>query len=56
MIEADLLRFQDLGLDRLGDVSDTRARYSTIDHPAAREIVAWLDGEYGVSVELVKTQ
>lgn len=56
MIEADLLRFQDTGLDRLGDVSDTRARYSTFDHPAAREIVAWLDGEYAVSVELVKTQ
>ncbi|MBA3729990.1 MAG: beta-N-acetylglucosaminidase domain-containing protein [Sphingomonas sp.] len=56
MIEADLLRFQDTGLDRLGDVSDARARYSMIDHPAAREIVAWLDGEYAVGLDLVKTQ
>lgn len=56
MIESDLLRFQDAGLDRMGDVSDTRARYAAIDHSAAREIVAWLDGEYAVSAELVKTQ
>lgn len=56
MIEADLLRFQDAGLDRLGDVGDTRARYDAIDHPAAREIVAWLGGDYAVTAELVKTQ
>ena len=33
-----------------------RERYAAFDHPAAREIVAWLDGEWNVTDELVQTQ
>ena len=43
---------QDTGLDRLGDgVGRLRARYGAMDHPGAREIVAWLDGAYRVTRE-----
>jgi hypothetical protein len=43
---------QDTGLDRLGDGAERlRARYGAIDHPGAREIVAWLDGAYRVTRE-----
>lgn len=53
----DLLTLQDRGLDRLGDRRATlRARYAAFDHPAAAEIVAWLDGHWNVSDELVQTQ
>ena len=33
-----------------------RDRYAAFDHPAAREIVAWLDGHWAVTDELVQTQ
>ena len=33
-----------------------RARYAAFDHPAAREILAWLDGHWNVTDELVQTQ
>ena len=33
-----------------------RERYAAFDHPAAREILAWLDGHWNVSDELVQTQ
>ena len=53
----DLLLLQDRGRDRLGDrLPLLRERYAAYDHPAAREIVAWLDGEWSVSDELVQTQ
>jgi hyaluronoglucosaminidase len=46
-IREDLIFLQDVGLDRLGKEADRlRARYAEFDHPAAREIVAWLDGVY----------
>lgn len=32
-----------------------RSRYAALTHPAAREIVGWLDGLYGVSEEMVQT-
>jgi hypothetical protein len=49
-IYEDTLFLQDVGLDRLGEREELlRSRYSGIDHPAAREIVAWLDGEYHMS-------
>jgi hypothetical protein len=42
--------FQDLGLDRLGeDAVRLRSRFAAIDHAAAREIVAWLDGAWRVT-------
>ncbi len=40
---------QDVGSDRLGDVSKLRARFAAFDHPGAREIVAYLDGGYRVT-------
>jgi hypothetical protein len=44
--------FQDLGLDGLGeDAARLRARFSAFDHPAAREICAWLDGAWRVTSE-----
>ncbi len=42
-----LTQFQDRGLDRLGAACERlRAEYCHLEHPAAREIVAWLDGAY----------
>jgi hypothetical protein len=44
--------FQDVGLDRLGgDAARLRTLFSTYDHPAAREICAWLDGAWRVTSE-----
>jgi hypothetical protein len=52
-VERDLPAFQDQGLDRLGaQHAVLRARYAGFDHPAAREIVAWLDGAYDVTGEI----
>jgi hypothetical protein len=56
-VARDLITLQDRGLDRLFERRATlRERYSGFDHPAAREIVAWLDGRWDVSNELVQTQ
>jgi hypothetical protein len=56
-IGRDLLTLQDRGLDRLEERRGTlRDRYATFDHPAAREIVHWLDGRWTVTDELVQTQ
>ena len=53
----DVLVLQDVGLDRLGEKEGMlRERWSTVDHPAAREIIAWLDGEYRITDEIVHTQ
>lgn len=53
----DLLTLQDRGLDRLGDRhAALRARYAAFDHPAAREVLAWLDGHWDVTDDLVQTQ
>jgi beta-N-acetylglucosaminidase. len=57
MVREDLLALQDIGLDRLDDKADTlRQRYRDRDHPGAREIIAWLDGEYRITNEIVETQ
>jgi hypothetical protein len=39
---------QDTGLDHLGEdgVARLRRRFAAFDHPAGREIVAWLDGAW----------
>ena len=56
-VRRDLLTLQDRGLDRLGDRRERlRDRYLAFDHPAAREIVAWLDGDWTVDETLVQTQ
>ena len=53
----DLPMLHDRGLDRLGERRDgLRARYAAFDHPAAREILAWLDGYWAVADEIVQTQ
>ncbi len=57
MVRDDLLTLQDIGLDRLGEKETTlRERYSSVDHEGAREIIAWLDGAYRITDEIVQTQ
>ena len=57
MLYDDILIVQDIGLDRLGERADAlRERYSGIDHAIAREIIAWLDGEYRITDEIVRAQ
>ena len=52
LVERHLYLFQETGLDRLGDTAERlRDRYAAIDHPAAREVVAWLDGAFAVTRE-----
>ena len=49
MLEEDLLRLQDLGIDQLATERDRlRDRYRAVDHPMAAEVVRWLDGAYTV--------
>jgi hypothetical protein len=56
-VREDLLTLQDIGLDRLADKEELlRKRYDGIDHPGAREIMAWLNGEYRITDEIVQTQ
>lgn len=50
LVREDMAIFQDVGLDGLGKRSERlRARYAGNPHPAAREIVAFLDGQYRVT-------
>lgn len=55
---ADLLVLQDTGLHRMGAgrLKALEETYRYIDHPAAREVVRWLAGEYQVTDEMVQTQ
>jgi len=57
LVREDLLTLQDIGLDRLGEKADPlRQRYANVDHSGAREIIAWLDGGYRITDEIVQTQ
>ena len=57
LLREDLLTLQDVGLDRLGEREALlRERYGAVDHPAAREVLGWLDGEYRITDEIVRTQ
>ena len=57
LVREDLLTLQDIGLDRLDAKAATlRERYAGVDHPGAREIIAWLDGAYRITDEIVQTQ
>ena len=57
LVREDLLTLQDVGLDRLGEKEKPlRDRYANVDHAAAREIIAWLDGGYRITDEIVQTQ
>jgi hyaluronoglucosaminidase len=56
-LSEDVLFLQDVGLDRLGEKEKLlRERYTGVDHPGAREIIAWLDGTYRITDEIVQTQ
>jgi hypothetical protein len=56
-VREDLLTLQDIGLDRLADKEAIlRERYSGVEHEGAREIIAWLDGGYRITDEIVQTQ
>jgi hyaluronoglucosaminidase len=56
-VRGDLIALQDTGLDRLGEAAPAlRQRYAAFEHPAAREIVDWLDGGYRITDEIVRTQ
>lgn len=56
-LREDVLVLQDVGLDRLGEKEKLlRERWSGVDHPAAREIIDWLDGGYRITDEIVHTQ
>ena len=61
MVIADLLTLQDLGRERLiaagaGKVETMRHRYGAIDHAGAKEIAAWINGDYAITNEIVQTQ
>jgi hypothetical protein len=57
MLREDLLTLQDIGLDRLGEKEKLlRERYEGVDHAGAREVIAWLDGDYRITDEIVQTQ
>jgi hyaluronoglucosaminidase len=57
MLQTDLLSFQSLGLGKLeARIEPLIARYSAIDHDGAREVVAWLSGDYAITGEQVQTQ
>jgi hypothetical protein len=50
LVARRLAMFQDLGLDRLGDDAERmRTRLAAFEHPAAREILAWLNGAWRVT-------
>ena len=57
-IERTLLLLEDTGRERLGDerMGRLRERFSAFDHPAAREILAWLDGHWIIGTEDLETQ
>ncbi len=57
MLQDDLIALNDVALERLGERRPIlRARYAAIDHPAAREVVGWLDGDDLVTDDEVQTQ
>jgi hyaluronoglucosaminidase len=57
MLLCDMFALMDAGLDRLGDeLEPLRARYNDLSHPAAKEVVMWLDGAYSISLEAMRAQ
>jgi hyaluronoglucosaminidase len=57
-VEGALLSLQDTGLDGMDAErrQRLRTRFAGFDHPAAREIVGWLDGAYAIGAEELQTQ
>ena len=57
MLQQDMNLFEDGGLLRMGERKlELRAKYAALDHPAALEIVDWLDGNYAITGEMLQTQ
>lgn len=57
MVRDDLLPLQDVGRENLADRAiRLRERYAAFDHPAAAEIVRWLDGHDQMTNHEVQTQ
>ncbi|MGA0607257.1 beta-N-acetylglucosaminidase domain-containing protein [Phenylobacterium sp. VNQ135] len=58
LIERNLLALQDSGLDGMSaELKDRlRERLAEHDHPAAREIEAWLSGAYAIGADELQTQ
>lgn len=56
-IERTILLLEDTGLDGLGEErhGNLKARFAAFDHPAAREILAWLDGHWRIGTEELET-
>ncbi len=56
LVRRHLQTFQDVGRDRLAPetIAKLRPRYAAFDHPAAREIVGWLDGAYVITPEMME--
>ena len=54
VVKEDLNMLQDVALDELGDrLPSLRERYARFDHPGAKEIMAWLDGKYRFTGEMM---
>ena len=53
-LKRDILFLQDVGLERLQPqtVERLKQRYGAFDHDAAREVIAWLNGEYRFQEEI----
>jgi hypothetical protein len=58
LLERHLLMLDDAGLGGLSEEqhANLRTRYTAIEHPAAAEVVRWLDGGYAMSGEELQTQ
>ncbi len=57
MLQADLLSFQNSGLNTLGErLEKLGAKYGAVAHPAAAEVVDWLNGGYAITGEMLQTQ
>lgn len=57
MIAEDLSLLHDVGLAMPDDEqARVRDRYAALDHPAAQEVVDWLDGKTAISLDEVQTQ
>ena len=57
-VERTLLLLEDAGLGGITPEQHQRlrARFAAFDHPAAREIVAWLDGHFAIGADELQTQ
>lgn len=57
-VERTLLLLEDAGLNGITEeqTARLRSRFSAFEHPAAREILAWLDGGFALGAEELQTQ